>query len=223
MISLGVDLATVSARTWSCAIDWDTDAPHVTELVGGLTDDALVERMADANVVGIDCPLGWPDPFVAAIGAHAAGQPWPGRADADPDRFRRTLCLRRTDIVVHDATGTPPLSVSANLLGATAMRCALLQDALTARGCRIDRSGLVGPLAEVYPRSALHAWGLRWRGYKGAGAAETRRATVDSLIGRSGIAVDADHRARLIEIEAARREGWIHTPSADALGRVSVG
>lgn len=144
----------------------------------------------------------------SADGAHAAGKPWPGRMAADT---------------------------------------------LTARGHRIDRSGLVGPLAEVYPRSARHAWGLRWKGYKGAGVAETRRAIVDALIRRSGVAVDDDHRARLAEIDdaldalvcalvaravrlgltsapapgaeldTARREGWIHTPSADALGRLSGG
>lgn len=216
MIGLGVDLATTSARTRSCAIGWDGDAPHVTELVGGLADDALVDRMADADIVGIDCPLGWPDPFVVAVGAHAAGKPWPGRAAADPDVFRRSLCLRRTDVVVRDATGTPPLSVSANLLGATAMRCALLQDALAARGHRIDRSGLAGPLAEVYPRSALHAWGLQWKGYKGGrahrGPACHRRRADPALGHRRGRCPPSPsgrdrRRARRARLRAGRAGG----------------
>jgi hypothetical protein len=43
------------------------------------SDDGLIQICRDVEKVGIDCPFGWPAPFVAAFSAHALGQGWPGR------------------------------------------------------------------------------------------------------------------------------------------------
>ena len=163
MIGLGVDLATTPAGTWSCAIGWDAGAPHVTDPVGGLADDALVAHPVPA-----------------------------------PDGGRGSRC-----------DGHP----AAEPLG---------------RPARDDRD-------------APHV----------ASASPRPRAVVDALSPRSGIAVDDARRARLVEvgdaldalvcalvaravrlgltgtpapgaeIETARREGRIHTPSSGALERLA--
>jgi hypothetical protein len=50
------------------------------------SDEGLIQVCRDVAVdkVGIDCPFGWPAPFVAAITAHTLGQAWPGRGHPDP-------------------------------------------------------------------------------------------------------------------------------------------
>lgn len=61
-----------------------------------------------------------------------------------------------------------PLSVSADRLGVTAMRCALLQHrwATEVWGQPAPRDGS-GPLVETHPAAALHAWSVDATGYKG--------------------------------------------------------
>jgi hypothetical protein len=65
-------------------------------------------------------------------------------------------------------TGQNPLSVSADKLGITAMRCALLQRrwADEVWGHPAPRDGS-GELVEVYPAAALREWGIDTSGYKG--------------------------------------------------------
>jgi hypothetical protein len=106
--------------------------------------------------IGIDCPLGWPEPFVDALASHRKLKSWPGRG-ADPDQYRRLVKYRLTDLVVADRDGHAPLSVSADLIGVVALRCALLLDQYAARRKPLRRDGL-GLVAEVYPAAALRRW-----------------------------------------------------------------
>ena len=42
----------------------------------------MVAACTAADRAAIGCPFGWPEPFVAALVAHQAGQPWLAPTDA---------------------------------------------------------------------------------------------------------------------------------------------
>ena len=72
MTTLGIDLSSMPRGTAACAIRWEKQRavagpPHL-----GCDDRRLDALIAAADVVGIDAPLGWPEPFVAAVGAWTA-------------------------------------------------------------------------------------------------------------------------------------------------------
>lgn len=251
MRTVGIDLAASPEGTGTCVLEWDGVA-RLTHLELGADDAALATLARGADRVGIDCPVGWPDPFVAAVAAHAAGEPWPGRDALDPDDFRRSLRLRATDEAVAAATGLIPLSVSTDRIGVTAMRCALLLDQLARQGIDVARDGS-GRVAEVYPAAALRRWDLAHRRYKsGVGAAGERAAIVDGLLAGAPWLRPGRHRrdleehhdlldalvgavvARAValgrtagppeELEArVAREGWIHLPAPGALEGLAEG
>ncbi len=182
MRTLGIDLAAEPKGTAVCVIGWTDGRASVEQMDAGAGDGDIWSLAATADKTGIDCPLGWPDAFVEAVGTHAAGAPWPGRDALDPAAFRRSLRLRATDEAVVAAIGVTPLSVSSDRIGVTAMRAALLLDGMARRGAEVRRDG-VGPVAEVYPAAALVRWDLPARGYKAATAAgrRLREEIVDGL------------------------------------------
>ncbi len=183
MRTVGIDLAAAPAGTGTCVVEWEDGRARVTHLGAGASDHDLASLARGADRVGLDCPLGWPDAFVLAVTAHAAGDPWPGRDAADPGAFRRSLRLRATDEAVVTAIGITPLSVSSDRIGVTAMRAALLLDQLARQGVDVRRDGS-GRVAEVYPAAALRRWGLPATGYKrdDARARGLREDVVDGLL-----------------------------------------
>jgi predicted nuclease with RNAse H fold len=153
---------------------------------------------------------------------------------------RVSLRFRRTDLAV-TAAGVRPLSVSTDRIGVAAMRGARIQAMLADAGVLVDRSGLQGEVAEVYPAAALQAWGLVHRGYKGAqnreicqelAAAVAARcgplasAVTEALVGCDDDDLDAVVCALVAgavrtgrttvppaqDRPPASREGWIHLP-----------
>lgn len=239
MRTLGIDLSANPAKTGVCLIDWA--AGSLRFLDRPMTDDELVVAIADSDLAGIDVPLGWPDAFVAAVSSHHAGDGWPP-APVAPPLDRAPLRFRRTDVLAQ-ARGARPLSVSSDLIGVAAMRGARLQHLLVAAGLPVDRSGTSGRIAEVYPAAALRHWGLTASGYKGRQNEVVCARLAESLADRFGAltgtvrellagcdddALDALvcailARAVLLgctapppddELPAARREGWIHIPTA---------
>ena len=246
MITLGIDFAASPERTACCLIDWNT--PTVRLLDRPMSDEELVERIAEASVVAIDVPLGWPTAFVEAVVAHHELNGWPPRTD---DRI--DLRFRLTDRVIRES-GAMPLSVSSERIGVAAMRAARLQRMLAGAGVEVDRSGTAGRLIEVYPAAALRAWGLTSTGYKGSKKRETLAMLVRDLLGQCGplggiaaaslegcddddfdaficaVLARAAHLGLTIppsaeQLPTARREGWIHLPAgsvdqgAQLLGR----
>jgi len=232
----GIDLAAQAKRTGVCVIDWSEGRARVEFMVDTNDDDlANICRMVDKT--GVDCPFGWPEPFVQAVQAHASGDKWPGRGQP-PDAFRRSLAFRQTDEYVRDSTGCIPLSVTSNFIGLTAMRCALLLDTLVT----VDRTGRTGPVAEVYPAATLQCWGFPRRGFKG-NAGQALRAEFLMFLADESISLDSEAQERchesddafdaLISALTARAvalgrthppspdqelractEGWIHMPTA---------
>jgi len=238
--TLGIDLATEPSRTAVCTVSWDGSGAVADFLAEPATDEALIAACRTADKVGIDCPFGWPDPFVTALVAHRDAQPWPGRGLAG-SAFRRQLAFRATDLHVQSTTGAWPLSVSANFIGLTAMRCAGLLDALAP----VDRTG-TGQVAEVYPAAALHLWHLWQPGYKtqelkgretlgkmldglctkmptlrfGLGAEQRCRGSHDAfdalicaLVARAAACGPTTPPQGEEQQRRAQTEGWIHLPT----------
>jgi predicted nuclease with RNAse H fold len=240
--TLGIDLAAQPVNTSACAIDWRAEVPTVLELGSGLTDDDLLEAITIADKVGIDAPFGWPDEFVEAVAAHRNRVAWPGSAQ-DQDVYRFHLSFRATDRRLIEQGARRPLSVSTDLIGVVAMRCAYLLDRLAAGAQPVDRAGS-GKVIEAYPAPALTAWGLSPTGYKsrvgaarlpelfsqleeGLGGIEMSSvqrdlagsdhncfdALVCSLVARAASLGLTQPPAPGEEADRATREGWIHVPT----------
>jgi predicted nuclease with RNAse H fold len=218
----------------------------------GVQDEQVIDAVASARKVGIDCPLGWPLQFEEFLAQHQRG--WV----ADPARFagiagRRALVWRETDTAVRRETGLTPLSASADRIAHVAIRCAVILAACVERGVSVERSGS-GVVCEVYPAASLKAWGLPHRRYKGIDGRDVLAALVEGLKAGApwlelGVQEDLlrrnDHAADSLvaaltalaavrgyttrpgraQQHAAEREGWIAVPTVGlaALGNGSVG
>lgn len=235
--TVGIDLAAQPAGTAVAAMTWHESGARVAEVNIGVTDDGLVAALRHPSAkVGIDCPLGWPTAFVDLVQDHhhdvlaadlAGGSGW-----------SRPYTNRATDLHVRDHVGIIPLSVSADRIGHTALRCAAVLAQARVRGVDVSRDGS-GAIAEVYPAAALKVWQLPFRGYKGSGNQAVRHGLVDTLMHAAGwldlgeheqVIRASDHAldavicalvARAVALGTTRppdtrvaaREGWIHYPT----------
>jgi len=241
MLTVGVDLAAEPERTAVARIEWSSGRARICDVICGADDGMILAAIAEAQKAGIDCPLGWPDDFVAFVAGHQAGHVTvPG--DLTGREWRRQLTMRLTDRVVHADTGLTPLSVAADRIGHVALRCAGLLAQLARRGQAVDRCGS-GTVVEVYPAASLKRWGLPYRGYKRPGDTQRLGYLVDQLLAaapwldgrgseslcrRSHDATDAVVAALTARAAsqnltspptarqepAARTEGWIAVPNA---------
>ncbi|MGE3843753.1 MAG: DUF429 domain-containing protein [Vicinamibacterales bacterium] len=210
-VTVGVDCATQPSAALYCVIEWSVSRPGVEVLRRPDPDwGDLIACLDGAGrngcFAGLDVPLGWPRSFVQALQCHASGHPWPAGDLSDPHYFRLT------DLRV---PGRRPLSVSTNLLGATAIKAAMLLRPFVAEG-RVDRSGLSGAVCEVYPRAALEAWRLLpAESYKSAGARQIRQTIVQRLVGQlpwiaetpglaEALSIDDDHLDAFVAALVAR-------------------
>lgn len=246
MHTVGVDLSAEAAGTAIAVIDW-----HRLALVGlrvSAEDQSVLSAIRSADKAAIDCPLGWPEPFVDFLVAHRAG-----RAAAPVGQtgleWRRTLSRRATDLHVAGAVpGAVPLAVGADRIAAVAMRAAGLLAALADDDAPVDRAG-AGRVVEVYPAAALRIWGLASQSYKGvknrpalgllvtelqAALPELDWQGHEALARRSDDAFDAVVCALLARAahlgltagppadlaDRAGTEGWIHLPRRDSLARL---
>lgn len=178
MQSLGVDLAAEPQNTAIAMIEWQQSGALVTAVSISADDDAVVHQAEQADKVGIDCPLGWPDAFVDFLIHHRDGRVME-QQHLDGARWRRSLAYRRTDEYVRSAVKIIPLSVATDRIGLTAMRVARLQQLLAHRGHAVDRAG-TGLIVEVYPAAGLKHWGLPHRSYKGS----QHRSVLNELVDR---------------------------------------
>lgn len=250
MRTIGIDISANAKDTAACVIDWGDRGAELISLKpergrgrrnlddGAIT--SLVQEHKPAKV-GIDSPLGWPSMFAAAVSRWQSGGPW----SAPYDTHHVTLRLRATDHWVtvelkKRGIAKVPQSVSADRLGATAMRCATLLTRLQAEGHQVNRAGTVGLVVEVYPAAVLALWGFRYFRYKDTRDAQARRdlareleAALPWLSGvdrtvlqtRGGHYIDALVSALLARLaklrktshmrdgSAARVEGSIHLPT----------
>jgi predicted nuclease with RNAse H fold len=179
MITAGVDLSASPPKTAIASVAWvDGEGARLLTLREHADDEDIVDAVRSADKTGIDCPLGWPVPFVDFLNRHDRGlvSPYEFRTT----ELRRSIAYRRTDLVLN-RSGYRPLSVSADRIAHAAMRAAGILAALENDGHDVDRAGR-GAVVEVYPAAALQSWGLAWTVYKGASHAEHRRQLVDALL-----------------------------------------
>lgn len=176
MRTVGVDLAAEPAKTAVAVVVWNDAGAVVESVVVGATDDVVVAAAAGATRLGLDAPLGWPEPFLEFLHAHRDG----GELPPTDIVGRRRLAFRETDRAVTSLTRLRPLSVAADRIGHAAMRAAGLLAALGHAGHSTDRDGS-GFVIESYPAAALKRWGLPHTGYKGADNATLRAALVTDL------------------------------------------
>ncbi len=162
LLTLGIDLASQPKKTAGCLIAWSAHDANVSTFELGLTDDDILFLAERAEVVAIDAPFGWPQPFIDFVSESPATR----EASVWDPSSRDRLCFRRTDLHVRRLLGRPPLSVSSDKIAVTAMRCTGLLAQLGAD----DHSG-AGRVVEVYPAVALHMWGFASRRYKTGTAA----------------------------------------------------
>jgi predicted nuclease with RNAse H fold len=163
-------------KTAVAVLEWTDGGAFVESLVVGVGDQAIVAAAAGATKLGLDAPLGWPEPFLEFLVAQRDGMPLPPTDLAG----RRRLAYRETDRAVTALTGLRPLSVAADRIGHAAMRAVGLVVALGTAGHPTDRDG-TGFVVESYPAAALNRWGLPHTGYKGADNSMLRAALVTDL------------------------------------------
>jgi len=244
VLTVGIDLAAEPERTGVAWISWMPGRAVITDVTCGADDQVILHAISSAGKAGIDCPLGWPEDFVAFITAHenaTAAAP----AGGTGREWRRRLTTRLTDRVVRERTGLVPLSVAADRIGYVALRCAGLLALLAQQGQPVDRSGS-GTVAEVYPAASLQRWGLPHRRYKGTSDASALGQVLDQLKAKAGwlefgphedlcrqshdaadaviAALTARAAARRLtiapgaqQLPAARKEGWIAIPDEASL------
>ncbi|TDC49107.1 DUF429 domain-containing protein [Jiangella ureilytica] len=179
MRTVGVDLSAEPAGTAVATLEWADGAAVVTEVAERADDTAVIEAVERADKAGIDCPFGWPLPFVEFVSGHRDGHV-SGHPSLEGRDWRRELANRTTDEVVRESTGLIPLSVAADRIGHAAFRCAWLLSQLAGRGVDVHRAG-TGRVVEVYPAASLKVWGLSHRGYKGVAHRQARGDLVTQL------------------------------------------
>lgn len=243
--TVGVDLAAEPRGTAVARVEWSDRAARVTHLRCPADDETVLTTTTASDHVGIDCPLGWPDPFVDFVSRHRRGTI--GVEDGMAEHWRRRLTNRSTDLAcidytrVHADRAVRPLSVSADLLGHTALRASVLLAGFERAGFVVDRSGGSGSLAEIYPAACLALWRVGPRNYKGtnrhrlgevvdnlSSAApwldlgehdEQIRASdhcfdaVVTALGARAVQIARSTEPTDDQLALARREGWIRLPS----------
>jgi hypothetical protein len=203
--TLGIDLASQAENTAVCGLLWHADRVDVTLLERGrdaggpLDDDRLLALMLEPPAgpakIGIDAPLGWPVAFVRAVADVDA---WPLSTEVD----QVALVRRRADRWIHTETGKVPLSVSTDRIAYPAMRAVrLLRRLREASGAEIDRTGMTGPVCEVYPDTAVTRFGLRPAGarrlsYKGDAGRGVREGMLATLAERAPWLALSEHQRR---------------------------
>lgn len=181
MKTLGIDLSADHTKTAVCVLHWTKSEFEVAggQLFKGsathpLEVSELVELIGSSDWTGIDCPFGWPAPFVEAL------KGW-NKVDGDPFPEPRSLDYqRRVTDQQDELNGMVPLSVSSDRIGVTAMKCTQILHATRT----LDRSGWqTGTrVVEVYPAGALNSWGLDPKGYKQSAGRIKRSKLLDELL-----------------------------------------
>lgn len=208
MRTFGIDLASQSANTAVCLIEWRDGGAAVVELARGtdrfgdrLSDERLLRAIAGdlygpaPAMTAIDAPLGWPTLFAQVIADQAQ---WPDALEENPPGLLR----RATDIHVRDVTGKQPLAVTTERIAYAAIRANRILGALArTSNLAVDRSGMTGAICETYPDAALRQFGL-WPkevaahvSYKAKDDPDLRRQIVEGL----------ERRARWLAFEATDR------------------
>ncbi|MFI5905950.1 DUF429 domain-containing protein [Dactylosporangium sp. NPDC051541] len=238
MLTAGVDLAPTDERTALATIAWSRGRAVLRELAVGVPDARIVAAVRGTDKTGLNCALGWPEPFAALINAHRVGHTASLPSKENGANWRRAMMYRATDEAVRATVpGVVPPSVAADRQGHAALRCAALQAMLARAGQDVDRSG-TGAIVETHPAASLYRWGVtrRYKGrHEGLAAAladttsgwlelgafaplvATNRDAFDALVAAltaRAAALGFTVRPDADELPLAQIEGWIAVPSS---------
>jgi predicted RNase H-like nuclease len=149
---------------------------------------AWIER-AEAYVVALNAPLGWPAQLAPSISQHRAGEPLVQAPEA--------LFRRQTDQLVHKAVGKWPPEMGADRIARTAWAAlGLLAEvrALSSRALPLVFRQSEPGVIEVFPPATLRARGLSGAGYKAKTHAgrRARGALLERLAGELELGVAHD-------------------------------
>lgn len=241
---LGIDLAAGAPSTGVVLLAPDpTGGWSAHEGEGVPDDDALVGQAVGAAVIGVDAPLGWPTAFVEAMAAHHSFEPWPGTPDRstlthrETDRATRDLVGRTPLSVSADRLGSVAMRCAllqrrwaAEVWGAPSPRdgsgplvetypaAALLAWGIDCRGYKGRPKGVdpakvrTGVVAEIADATAhwLDLELVRERCVISDHVLDALICALVALAARAG----ATSRPSPAQASLARREGWIHVPTA---------
>jgi predicted nuclease with RNAse H fold len=207
VITSGIDLATEPAKTALATLSWRPGGASVVALDLGVDDEQVLEATTRAEVIGVDCPLGWPDDFVSFLVEHHDGHVVAPQ-DVAGISWRRRLAYRATDRAVHMACGVTPLSVAADRIGLTAMRAAgLLARLAKGKGGLPGRDALMTSLTTAAP----------WLDFgRHAELCRTSDDALDAVIAAMTARAKALGRTSRPDPQdagRARRAGWIALPT----------
>ena len=233
---IGVDCATDSTKVGIAAGLYTDGRVQVTDVQLCTKETSAASLAAQwltgtpRAVIGIDAPLGWPEPLAKSLAGHGAGD---HIKTAAHDLFRR-----ETDREVYRTTGKMPLDVGADRIARTAHAALTMLHEIrrqTGKPIPLTWSPVVEDVVaiEVYPAASLSTHGFPSRTYKKVDQRATREAIVSSLNSvlelppdrttmlNSADALDAvvcllaikdflDGTAlKPVNLDRARREGWI--------------
>jgi predicted nuclease with RNAse H fold len=184
-VVVGVDCAIEEARTGLAygrvRDDGTLELLRVTLGTAGESATATIAGWidgADAYVVALDAPLGWPAAMARTLDAHRAGEIMAPDAD---ELFRR-----ETDRFVQRELGKLPLEVGADRIARTAHAALALLHEVRKRTVKPlplgARPGAESCAIEVYPAATLLSRGIAPTGYKGS--ASTSRAARARILER---------------------------------------
>jgi predicted nuclease with RNAse H fold len=240
---LGIDLATEPKGTAACWLSFSGQGARAELVAEKLDDAALVRLIAASDRAAIDSPFGWPEPLLEAIAR------WRDTGTF-PTGSREPLRMRATDLYVKERALTP-FSVSADKIGALAMRCTMLLTRVAeADHVQVDR--VDGKVVECYPSAALYGFGFLRSEVKGAKTDDAvRHGLITAILARAPwLSIDQDTQKTLVEVGdafdafiaaliaqaaavgltdtppparagLAQVEGWIHLPLSGALGSLA--
>jgi predicted nuclease with RNAse H fold len=248
MLTLGIDLASDDRNTATCAIQWSEHRALVAEPCVGRSNTELVAEIKSADIAAIDAPFGWPDAFVSALSSYHWLGSWP-QTWPDRDGLSR-LRFRDTDLWVGRAARVPLSVSSERIAVCAFRCAALLEQASGSAGVDRTGSEKVCevyPAAALKvwgfdPRGYKRALGTTrrnqlltelvastgdWLTLMGAcseicvASDHAFDALVAALVGRA-VALGQTTPPPRDEAGAARaaREGWIHLPVPESLGRL---
>ena len=235
----GLDVSTKPQKTAAVRLEWRPGEAHVVDIRTGLTALDIIELITEygSEPWAVDVPFGWPDRFVDLMDQRHK-EPLPAErlpVQTDWDTWRKQqVAQRQTDRYLTDHLKVKPLPASFDRLGATAAMWVLCESRLVSAGVKIDRSGVSSSTCETYPRAALAAWlhtekgkitaeqlsahfpflRISSRFEEHCTSNDVCDAIVCGLVARAralGLTVLPERR----DLEAARREGWIHVSLAE--------
>ena len=246
MIAGGVDLAFQDDATALCAIEWPKSGPPtMVTLMKGVSDDDILECVRRCERTAIDAPMGWPTPFVEFVAAHASNNAidFPGTAST-------ALWLRRTDqlmplrplSVAADKLAKPAarcahlqsrlrdwgMPVDRTGLGGQVIE-AYPAAALHIWGFTDPYKKASGTEKQALRRAARLKIATYLIAATGVGGVHTEDlietddhldAFICALVARAAWVGEIANRPGPEDLDAARTEGWIHLPTADAPSRL---